>query len=190
MRGGSTPLSRPIKGDPATGEVYVSLSKPRSRASVWMAFAAVCITAFVGQITSAGAGSPFASLNGAWSGGGQVRFADGKAERITCRAYYNLKGPPDELGLAIRCASISYKIEIRANLVNENGRLSGRWEERTFNAHGDVTGKASAGNISMSINGGGITGSMSVSYGETTQAVSISTDGSNLKGVTISLSRG
>jgi hypothetical protein len=31
---------------------------------------------------------------------------------------------------------------------------------------------------------------MSVSYGDTTQAVSISTEGTNLKGVTISLSRG
>lgn len=131
----------------------------------------------------------FAQLSGSWNGGGKVQFADGKSERISCRAYYNPKGG-DELGLAIRCASTSYKIEIRASLQNENGRLSGRWEERTFNAQGDVTGRASHGSIRMSINGGGLSGSMSVSYGGSSQAVSISTEGTNLKGVTINLSRG
>lgn len=132
----------------------------------------------------------FASLTGSWAGGGQVKFADGKTERITCRAYYNHKGSGEELGLAIRCASTSYKIEIRANVTNENGKLSGRWEERTFNVEGDVTGRASSGNINMAIAGGGLSGSMSVTYGSSTQAVSITTEGTNLKGVTISLSRG
>lgn len=134
--------------------------------------------------------STFAELGGSWNGRGNVRFSDGKSERITCRAYYNPKGSGDELNLAIRCASVSYKIEIRARLVNENGKLSGRWEERTFNAEGDVTGRASAGNIKMDIAGGGLTASMSVSYEGSNQAVSISTEGSNLKGVTINLSRG
>ena len=132
----------------------------------------------------------FSDLVGSWNGRGSVRFSDGKSERISCRAYYNPKGAGDELNLAIRCASVSYKIEIRARLLNENGRLSGRWEERTFNAEGDVTGKASAGSIKMDIAGGGLTASMSVSYGGSKQAVSISTEGSNLKGVTIDLSRG
>lgn len=135
-------------------------------------------------------GHIFAGLDGSWSGRGNVRFSDGKSERIACRAYYNPKSAGTELGLAIRCASVSYKIEIRASLLNENGRLTGRWEERTFNAEGEVTGRASAGNISMDIAGGGLTASMSVSYGGSKQAVSISTEGSNLKGVVINLSRG
>ncbi len=143
----------------------------------------------VTQTVEARASGPFAPLGGSWSGGGQVRFSDGKSERITCRAYYNPKGS-EELGLAIRCASTSYKIEIRANLQNSNGKVTGKWEERTFNAGGDVTGSASTGSIRMSIVGGGLTGSMSVTYGSSTQAVSISTEGSNLRGVTISLSRG
>ncbi len=132
----------------------------------------------------------FAELDGSWSGRGNVRFSDGKSERITCRAYYNPKSAGAELGLAIRCASVSYKIEIRASLLNENGRLTGRWEERTFNASGEVSGKASAGKIRMNIAGGGLTASMSVSTEGSRQAVSISTEGSNLKGVTINLSRG
>ena len=155
------------------------------------AFAAsIAITPADAQTTLVKAANPFTELGGTWSGGGEVHFSDGKSERISCRAYYTPKGSGEEMGLAIRCASISYKIEIRANLMNENGRLSGRWEERTFNAEGDVTGKASSGNIRMEIVGSGLTGSMSVSYGGSTQAVSISTDGPSLKGVTINLSRG
>jgi len=151
--------------------------------------APVSVTPAYSQTTLVKAASPFSGLVGSWSGGGKVRFSDGKSERISCRAYYNPKDSGDELGLAIRCASVSYKIEIRATLLNENGKLSGRWEERTFNAEGDVTGRASSGNIRMDIVGGGLTGSMSVSYGSSTQAVSISTEGLSLKGVTISLSR-
>lgn len=135
------------------------------------------------------AASSFAQLIGSWSGGGEVNFSDGKTERISCRAYYNAKGAGDELNLAIRCASASYRIEVRANLLNDGGRLSGRWEERTFNAEGDITGKASSGTLSMTI-AGGISGAMSVSYGLSSQSVSISTEGTNLKGVSISLSRG
>jgi hypothetical protein len=134
-------------------------------------------------------GAPFRHLSGSWSGGGQIHFADGNTERITCRAYYVPKGAGDELNLAIRCASLSYKIEIRATIHEDNGRIRGRWEERTFNAEGDLTGKAAAGHISMSITGGGLTGAMTIAYGASAQTVSISTQGTGLKGATISLSR-
>lgn len=154
----------------------------------------LCLATFTGWTSSPAfaqpAGHVFAGLDGSWSGRGSVRFSDGKSEKIACRAYYNPKGAGTELGLAIRCASVSYKIEIRARLQNENGRLTGRWEERTFNASGEVTGQASRGNIKMDIAGGGLTGSMSVSTEGSRQAVSISTEGSSLKGVTIALSRG
>jgi hypothetical protein len=154
----------------------------------------LCLATFIGSTSPSAlaqpAGHVFAGLDGTWSGSGNVRFSDGKSEKISCRAYYNPKGAGTELGLAIRCASVSYKIEIRARLQNENGRLTGHWEERTFNASGEVTGKATAGKISMDIAGGGLTGSMSVSTNGSRQAVSISTEGSSLKGVTIALSRG
>lgn len=159
-----------------------------SRIAIAVSFAA--FAAVSGAEAQLASPSTFAELDGSWSGGGSVRFSDGKSERITCRAYYNPKSAGAELGLAIRCASVSYKIEIRASLLNENGRLTGRWEERTFNAAGEVTGRASAGKIRMDIAGGGLTGSMSVSTEGSRQAVSISTEGSNLKGVTINLSRG
>ena len=162
--------------------------KPMQVAAL-LAAAAVAAAPVAAQTTATRPAPPFQQLGGSWSGGGQVRFADGKTERISCRAYYVPKADGDQLGLAIRCAAVSYKIEIRANVVNDNGRLSGRWEERTFNAEGDVTGRAEDGSISMSIAGGGVTGSMSVSYGDSKQKLSISTEGTGLEGVIISLPR-
>ena len=92
--------------------------------------------------------------------------------------------------LAIRCANPSIKIDLRANLAFSNGSVSGTWEERTYNATGNVTGKASPGKLSLAIEGGGLTGRMSISFSGGSQSVSISTQGTGLKGVNLSLSKG
>jgi hypothetical protein len=133
--------------------------------------------------------SPFAQLGGTWSGDGRVRFGDGSSEQIRCRAYYNPKEGGRQLGLAIRCASTSYKMEIRASLFDNNGRVTGTWEERTFNTTGHATGRASSGNVSLAIAGGGLTGTMSVAFRRSSQKVAIITSGANFRGVSMSLTR-
>jgi hypothetical protein len=134
--------------------------------------------------------APFAELTGAWNGSGQIRLEGGKTERVTCKAYYTPKDEGAAIGIALRCASTSYSIDLRSNLESVNGRVTGNWEERTFNAAGNVTGRASNGNVSVAISGGGLSGSMSVSFGGTSQQVSITTSGTALKGVSISLQKG
>jgi hypothetical protein len=140
--------------------------------------------------SSAAKTAPFAELTGAWTGAGQIRLEGGKTERVTCKAYYTPKDEGAAIGIALRCASTSYSIDLRSNLESVNGRVTGSWEERTFNAAGNVTGRASNGNVSVAISGGGLSGSMSVSFGGTSQQVSITTSGTALKGVSISLQRG
>jgi hypothetical protein len=152
-----------------------------------------CLAGFLAGIALAGvarAETPFLSLSGTWSGGGQVKFSGGNAESLRCRAYYTPKDTGQSLGLSIRCASQSNKIELRANLNYEGGKVTGSWEERTFNAAGKVTGQASVGKISLSINGGGFNGSMSVGTTGSQQTVVIQTDGIGLQSVNINLSRG
>lgn len=130
--------------------------------------------------------SPFDTLLGSWGGSGQIRLDKGRMERIKCNAYYT--GGGAELGLAIRCQSDNYKIEIRSKLSYSGGRLSGNWEERTFNAQGNATGTATPTKISLAINGA-VTGSMVVSYTKSRQTVAISTQGVALQGVNITLGR-
>jgi hypothetical protein len=161
-----------------------------------LALAAAAATALatavpLALVALASPGGPFAELGGTWKGAGQARFADGTSERLRCRAYYTPKAGGNQLGLALRCASTSTKIEIRASLFNNQGRVTGSWEERTFNASGRATGRASGGSFNLAIAGGGLTGTMSVSSSGSKQTVSITTSGGgSLRSVSMSLSRG
>lgn len=140
---------------------------------------------------AAAADSPlFATLNGSWSGAGQIRLEGGSTESLRCRAFYTSKDDGAGLGLAIRCASTSNKIELRAALSYDDGKISGTWEERQFNAGGSVTGRTSSSRITLDITGGGVSGSMTVTLNGSTQSVSIQTTGIGLKAVNINLSRG
>jgi hypothetical protein len=130
--------------------------------------------------------SPFDMLLGSWGGSGEIQLEQGKMERIKCNAYYT--GGGAELGMAIRCTSDSYKIEIRSKLSYSGGRLTGNWEERTFNAQGSAVGTATPDKITLSISGG-VSGTMQVSYSKSRQSVSISTQGVALKSVQITLGR-
>ena len=162
--------------------------KPMQVAAL-LAAAAVAAAPVAAQTTATRPAPPFQQLGGSWSGGGQVRFADGKTERISCRAYYVPKADGDQLGLAIRCASVSYKIEIRANLVNDNGRLSGRWEERTFNAAGEANGRFAADKMTLAVTGGGFSGAMTVTTAGAKQVVTISTEGIKMRSVNVTLGK-
>lgn len=140
--------------------------------------------------SQASAEGPFAGLTGTWRGAAQIKLQNGNAETLKCSAYYTPKGAGTELGIAIRCASASNKIELRAQLVQSGGKVSGRWEERTYNAAGDVTGQANDGRLSLSIDGGAFKGSMAVRTTGASQSVTIKTEGVALQGVNISLSKG
>jgi hypothetical protein len=132
------------------------------------------------------AANPFDTLLGSWKGSGQIQLSDGRRERLKCNAYYT--GGGSQLGMAIRCQSESSNVEIRSKLSLSGSRISGTWEERTFNAQGTASGSASGDRITLQISGG-VTGTMRVSYSGSRQSVSISTQGIALQSVTIDLSR-
>ncbi len=132
--------------------------------------------------------NPFVSLAGTWSGSGTARFDDGKTESLRCRGYYTNNGSSNNLGLSIRCANASAKVELRASLLDKNGSVSGTWEERTYNQSGTVSGRVTPNRMTLSI-GGGITGSMTVAISGSSHSVTVATSGPSFKGVNISMSR-
>lgn len=129
--------------------------------------------------------SPFDTLLGTWRGSGKVQLNSGM-ERLTCNAYYT--GGGSQLGMAIRCKSDSSNVEIRSKLSLSGTRITGNWEERTYNASGSASGTAKPGRISITVSGS-IRGSMIVNYSGSRQSVSISTSGSPLQKVSINLTR-
>ena len=130
----------------------------------------------------------FSKLNGAWRGTGRITLAGGNSQRISCRAYYRVKNSGAGLGFAIRCASPGNKIELRALIRDSNGRLSGTWEERTFNATGQVSGTVSPNTVRLKINGA-VSGRVRINYSNRRQQVSISTATESLRGIAINLRR-
>jgi hypothetical protein len=142
----------------------------------------------IGIAVSARAGASFDGLLGAWSGSGQIRYESGDTEGVRCSAYYT--GGGQQLRLAIRCRSTSNNIEIRGLLTQQADRISGTWEERTFNAAGEASGRMTNGRMNLSITGGGFSGSMSVSYSESRQTVVITTQGIPMKSVNVTLGKG
>jgi hypothetical protein len=129
--------------------------------------------------------SPFDTLLGSWRGSGRIMLDSGP-ERLSCNAYYT--GGGSQLGMAIRCKSDSSSVEIRSKLSLSGSRLTGNWEERTFNAQGTATGTARPGRLAIRVTGS-VTGSMIVNYSRTSQSVSIATQGIALKSVSINLTR-
>ena len=118
------------------------------------------------------AAGAFDTLLGSWQGAGQIRLSNGRTERLKCNAYYT--GGGSQLGMAIRCQSETSNVEIRSKLSQSGSRISGTWEERTFNAAARPRARRPAIRITLQISGG-VSGTMQVSYSSSRQSVSIST---------------
>jgi hypothetical protein len=138
--------------------------------------------------SSAGAAEkdPFAMLRGSWKGSGLVTLHSGGRERMKCNAYYTGKG--SQLRLAIYCKSSGQEIKMRGQLSQNGGNLSGKWEERTYNAQGTLSGTSKGRRINLQI-AGNVTGTMNVSYSQRKQNVLIKTSGTDLKSVKVTLTR-
>lgn len=134
------------------------------------------------------AATPFDLLVGAWSGPGQIRYQDGRSDSMRCSAYYSEGG--QRLRIALRCKNSSNEIEIRGQLRQRGENLTGTWEERTFNAAGEVSGRLAEGRINLAITGGGFTASMLVTYGGTKQVITIATQGTAMKSINVTLVKG
>lgn len=145
------------------------------------------VIVFLGFDAFAQAPSLFRKLAGSWRGSGELTLADNTRERISCRGYYVLKDG-NGLSAAILCNSPNYKVEIRSRLTERQGGIRGSWEERVFNATGDVSGHATANRLDLSISGT-IQGSLSISSPTNARrhSVTISTAGIGFKRVQISL---
>lgn len=124
-------------------------------------------------------------LLGSWRGSGTAKYTSG-SERLSCNAYF--RGGGSSLGLSVICNSPTSKVHIRSNLRVSGSKVSGSWEERTFNAAGRASGSVTPGRLSIRISGT-VNGSMTINYTKSRQSVSISMTGTSLRGVSIALNR-
>jgi hypothetical protein len=97
---------------------------------------------------------PFAELPGSWVGSGTIIHKDGKAQQISCRAFYVIGSDGNELQQNLKCVdSLSadgFSIELRSNVMCRGGSLSGTWSETNSKQSGTVSGRAGGGVFVMS----------------------------------------
>jgi hypothetical protein len=152
---------------------------------VAMIAAILTIDASLQRVTAA---SPFAGMRGAWSGDGVLTLLGGARERVQCRATYALG---DELRVTqdLRCASSSYKFEVRGDVTNQNGTISGTWQETTRGLFGNLVGRMRGSQIDARIEGPTFAALLTLVTRGNQQTVSIRSPGSQVEEVLIRLRR-
>ena len=138
--------------------------------------------------TTATAGkSPFDNLLGTWDGKGSYELKDGKKVNISCKGYYT--GGGAELGMSVLCSTDKEKkIEMRNKLKYADGKVTGTWEERNFNAEGNFSGTAKGKKLDLAISGA-VKGKMNLFLSGASQTIKILTSEIDLKSVDITLKR-
>jgi len=144
--------------------------------------------ALLGAWGTAQAASAFTGLGGSWSGSGHIKLDSGQREAIRCSANYVTRSGGNAMGLSLRCASASGRVDLRANLEARGSRVTGTWEERSYGVSGDVSGVANGGNLRL-VFGGSLSGAMLVTTSGNSQSISVRTDTTALQGVNVSLRR-
>jgi hypothetical protein len=135
------------------------------------------------------AAAGFDSMAGRWAGEGTIRTNNGGSERIRCRATYQAYAE-NGLRQELLCASDSYRFEVRSDLVQRGGAISGQWTETSRNLTGNVSGQANGNTIQARVQGGGFAAQLSVATNGNRQAVTIVPQGTDVQEVTVNLSRG
>jgi hypothetical protein len=133
--------------------------------------------------------SPFAGFTGTWSGTGAITLANGSTERIRCRSAYAVGNEGNRLQQNLRCASDSYRFDLTSDLEHgQDGAITGRWMESTRNATGNLTGRATPGQIQARVDSPGFSANLTVTTKGNKQSVTIESQG-ELRGVSITLNK-
>src|ERR1700733_13119857 len=130
--------------------------------------------------------NPFAGFKGVWSGNGTVSLSDGSGERIRCGATYAVDGSGRALQQTLRCASDSYKYDLRSNVTSEGNRISGNWSEASRNVSGSLQGTAGGGQINVAVEAVGFSASLTLRTNGNRQTVQISSQG-DIRNVSITM---
>ena len=119
-------------------------------------------------------------------------MSNGRREPIACRASYDVLGDQSKLQLNVRCASESYKFDLRGSATYSAGAIKGNWSESTRNAAGTMSGKVEGAGFEVVANGPTFTANLSLATRGEKQSITINSQDAkaNLRGVTITMRRG
>lgn len=112
----------------------------------------LAVVAFGASASATPASADMMALDGAWSGGGSVKFPSGAKEAARCRANFKKRGS-ESYQVSARCASASGKVEQSALLTYVGGnQFTGSFFNEEYKVDGTITVTVSgnAQNVSIS----------------------------------------
>ena len=149
----------------------------RQRPSLAMALAATGATA-----------GPIEELDGYWSGGGTVVLSEG-TERVKCAVRYKVGQGGTQIKQVMRCASADYSINATAELAVSGAQVAGNWEEKTYSASGQVSGRYTGSTFVLSIKGANFSAAMNVGVSGCKQSITIHPRGLEVRRISMSLAK-
>lgn len=128
-------------------------------------------------------------LIGYWSGAGSVTLANGNTERVKCAVTYKVTDNGSQIKQSMRCASTDYSINAQADLTVKGERVSGSWEEKTYSAVGQVTGRYTGGAFQLSIQGASFSAALNLTLSNCKQSINITPQGLEVTKISIGLGK-
>jgi hypothetical protein len=121
------------------------------------ALAAFAMTgaAVASAVGATSAAAQTASLEGSWSGGGNVKFNSGKSERASCRASFSKQGGSSYAMSAV-CATASGRVSQTAQLTRSGAnRFSGDFTNAEYGVSGSINITLNGSSLNASLSGAG-----------------------------------
>jgi hypothetical protein len=137
--------------------------------------------------TAAVAG-PIEDLDGYWSGGGTVVFSEG-AERVKCAVRYKVGQGGTQIRQTLRCASADYSINGTADFSVRGAQVDGTWEEKTYSATGQISGRYTGSSLVLSIKGANFSAAMTIGLSTCKQSITIHPRGLEVRRISMSLAK-
>jgi hypothetical protein len=162
-------------------------NRMRSQAT---ASAGVAILFAIAMASAGGAAAgPIEDLTGYWTGAGTVLLTSGSTERVKCAVIYKVGGGSTQIKQTMRCASADYNINAGAELRVNGSQVTGTWEEKTYSATGDVTGRYTGSSFVLSIKGANFTAAMNVGLSPCKQSINITPQGLEVRRISMNLAK-
>jgi hypothetical protein len=135
------------------------------------------------------AAGPLDELVGYWSGAGTIVLNGGSRERVKCAVIYKVDAGGSHIKQTTRCASADYKISGKADLRVKGDRVEGSWEETTYSATGQVTGRYTGRSFALTISGANFSAAMNIGLSRCNQSIQIAPKGLEVKRISMALSK-
>jgi hypothetical protein len=176
-----------IPGDSISGSALVAQAVGTDHMGMRTAVATLALWA--ATVSAAGAASAIEEMSGYWRGSGSVALTSGKTEQVQCAVTYRIGEGGGQIKQSMRCASADYSINASAELTVKGSQVTGSWEEKTYSAVGEVTGRVTGTGLVLNIKGPTFTASMNLTLSTCKQSISITPQGLEVNRISIALSK-